>query len=149
MASPTPPPPRAPPSRATSGAGPPASTSAGTPPVPPLPAMVTSVGNLTNSPPSLGGDPASSKPQTGTIRSNFPAIAAQPTTDAEPAIPTLSAPTLLQPGLGPPSAPPSRPSTGMSNASSIDDLIGLPQARKAGTVKKAKKGRGYIDVMAK
>jgi hypothetical protein len=48
-------------------------------------------------------------------------------------------------------APPSRPGTGMSgtsNASSIDDLIGVPQARKGGTLKKGRKGR-YIDVMAK
>jgi hypothetical protein len=37
----------------------------------------------------------------------------------------------------------------MSNASTIDDLIGVPQARKGGTVKKSKKGRGYVDVMAK
>ncbi|KAI9843022.1 MAG: vesicle coat component [Sclerophora amabilis] len=49
------------------------------------------------------------------------------------------------------SGPPSRPPTSMSNASSIDDLLGPPgTARKgAGTVKKAKKGRGYVDVMAK
>jgi hypothetical protein len=40
----------------------------------------------------------------------------------------------------------------MSNASSIDDLLGAPQARKAGsggTVKGKRKGRGYVDVMAK
>ena len=51
-------------------------------------------------------------------------------------------------GSGPPSAPPSRPGTGMSNASSIDDLLGPPSAgagRK--TVKGKKKGRGYVDVM--
>lgn len=47
------------------------------------------------------------------------------------------------------SGPPSRPATGMSSASSIDDLIGAPQARKGGTVKGKKKGRGYVDVMAK
>lgn len=36
----------------------------------------------------------------------------------------------------------------MSNASSIDDLLGPPVARKAGDrTKKGKKGRGYIDVM--
>ena len=52
-------------------------------------------------------------------------------------------------GLGPGSAPPSRPATGLNNASSIDDLIGVPQARKGGTIKKGKKGRGYVDVMAK
>lgn len=52
---------------------------------------------------------------------------------------------------GPPSSgPPSRPGTGMSNASSIDDLLGPALPRKGGaTVKKAakKKGRGYVDVM--
>jgi hypothetical protein len=46
------------------------------------------------------------------------------------------------------SNPSSRPNTGMSNASSIDDLLGPPVARKAGDrAKKGKKGRGYIDVM--
>ncbi|ESZ91460.1 hypothetical protein SBOR_8155 [Sclerotinia borealis F-4128] len=47
------------------------------------------------------------------------------------------------------SAPPSRPNTGMSNASSIDDLLGPPSASggRKGTVRKGKKGRGYIDVM--
>lgn len=48
--------------------------------------------------------------------------------------------------IAPPSAPSSRPSTGMSNASSIDDLLGPATARK-GTAKKAKRGRGYVDVM--
>jgi hypothetical protein len=48
---------------------------------------------------------------------------------------------------GPPSAPPSRPGTGMSNASSIDDLLGpATGGAKRGAAKK-KKGRGYIDVM--
>ncbi len=52
---------------------------------------------------------------------------------------------------GGPSAPPSRPGTSMSNASSIDDLLGPPLPRKAGAKaggKAAKRrGRGYIDVM--
>jgi hypothetical protein len=44
--------------------------------------------------------------------------------------------------------PPSRPSTSMSNASSIDDLLGpATGGSRKGTAKKAKKGRGYIDVM--
>lgn len=45
--------------------------------------------------------------------------------------------------------PPSRPGTSMSNASSIDDLLGPPLPRKGGARKggKVKKGRGYIDVM--
>ncbi|KAJ9297131.1 hypothetical protein DTO217A2_8685 [Paecilomyces variotii] len=46
-------------------------------------------------------------------------------------------------------APPSRPSTSLSNASSIDDLLGAPQPRKGGTARGKKKGRGYVDVMAK
>lgn len=46
------------------------------------------------------------------------------------------------------SGPPSRPTTSMGNASSIDDLLGPPMARKAGQRgKKGKKERGYIDVM--
>lgn len=44
---------------------------------------------------------------------------------------------------------PSRPPTSMSNASSIDDLIGAPAARKPGGGKKGKKGGRYVDVMAK
>lgn len=45
--------------------------------------------------------------------------------------------------------PPSRPGTAMSNASSIDDLLGPALPRKGGkaAVKGKKKGRGYIDVM--
>ena len=50
----------------------------------------------------------------------------------------------------PPSAPPSRPSTSMSNASSLDDLLAASGARKGGTIgKKGKKGGRYVDVMAK
>ncbi|KAJ5033359.1 uncharacterized protein L3040_008477 [Drepanopeziza brunnea f. sp. 'multigermtubi'] len=48
----------------------------------------------------------------------------------------------------PPSAPPSRPGTGMSNASSIDDLLGPAMPRKAGAKGAKKKGRGYVDVMS-
>ncbi|KAG0648532.1 transport sec16 [Hyphodiscus hymeniophilus] len=50
---------------------------------------------------------------------------------------------------GPSAGPPSRPGTSMSNASSIDDLLGPPTAagRKVAG-KKAKKGRGYVDVMS-
>ncbi|KAI1772826.1 Sec23-binding domain of Sec16-domain-containing protein [Hypoxylon cercidicola] len=48
---------------------------------------------------------------------------------------------------GPPSAPPSRPATSLSNASSIDDLLGAAGPRKGG--KKARKSGRYVDVMAK
>jgi hypothetical protein len=35
----------------------------------------------------------------------------------------------------------------VSNASSIDDLLGPPLPRKAGAKGGKKKGRGYVDVM--
>lgn len=70
--------------------------------------------------------------------------------DGGPAAPPLSAvPGGMTNGGG--SGPPSRPSTGMSNASSLDDLLGGPpggQRKVGGTVKKKKAGR-YVDVMAK
>lgn len=51
-----------------------------------------------------------------------------------------------------PIAPPSRPGTGMSNASSLDDLLAGPPGggnRKiSGTAKAKKKGGRYVDVMA-
>ncbi|KAI0124100.1 COPII coat assembly protein SEC16 [Xylariales sp. AK1849] len=49
---------------------------------------------------------------------------------------------------GPPSNLPSRPATSLSNASSIDDLLGAAGPRKAGAKKGRKSGR-YVDVMAK
>jgi hypothetical protein len=54
-------------------------------------------------------------------------------------------PLLARPSFGAASGPPSRPGTGMSNASSIEDLIGAPQARKGPGAKKKKAGR-YVDV---
>ncbi|EOA88484.1 uncharacterized protein SETTUDRAFT_168364 [Exserohilum turcica Et28A] len=57
-------------------------------------------------------------------------------------------PTLPRPSFGAASGPPSRPGTGMSTASSIDDLLGAPQARKGPAGGKKKKGGRYVDVMA-
>ncbi|KAJ4148276.1 hypothetical protein LMH87_002755 [Akanthomyces muscarius] len=48
----------------------------------------------------------------------------------------------------PPSGPPSRPPTSISNASSIDDLLGAAGPRKTSGKKPRKSGR-YVDVMAK
>ncbi|KAI0416789.1 Sec23-binding domain of Sec16-domain-containing protein [Xylaria grammica] len=45
------------------------------------------------------------------------------------------------------SAPPSRPATSLSNASSIEDLLGAAGPRKGG--KKPRKSGRYVDVMAK
>ncbi|MCJ1381076.1 vesicle coat component [Xylographa soralifera] len=160
---PTPPPPRAPPSRAVSTAG-------GQPPPSKPPPMPMSMGA------ALGGtlSPGSAPPSQGPSRNASPSFrsAASPTTPGAPGSDAVASPPMgtgspalgesaaepsegagLMPasaaGTGPPSAPPSRPTTGMSNASSIDDLIGAPAARKGGTVKGKKKGRGYVDVMAK
>lgn len=44
--------------------------------------------------------------------------------------------------------PPSRPGTSMSNASSIDDLLGPPSITRRPGAKARKKGRGYVDVMS-
>ncbi|KAI1761354.1 Sec23-binding domain of Sec16-domain-containing protein [Hypoxylon sp. FL1150] len=46
-----------------------------------------------------------------------------------------------------PGGPPSRPTTSLSNASSIDDLLGAAGPRKGG--KKTRKSGRYVDVMAK
>lgn len=137
----TPPPPKGLASRAVSGPPPPRPVSTSTPPVPPLP-MATST------PPT-----PSSKPPTSNNLSQPPSPAVLPSSsvgDSEAeAQPQQAMRSVSGPPSGPPSAPPSRPPTSMSNASSIDDLIGAPQARKGGTVRKGKKGRGYVDVMAK
>ncbi|KAI5461501.1 Sec23-binding domain of Sec16-domain-containing protein [Mariannaea sp. PMI_226] len=50
---------------------------------------------------------------------------------------------------GPPSAPQSRPGTSMSNASSIEDLLGAAAPRKPGEKKKPRRSGRYVDVMAK
>lgn len=126
---PTPPPPRGPPSRQASGSNlgpgggsrPPTSN-----PTPPMGGPPSAQGSR-NVSPSLGGTAAMDIPFSGG-----------------------AAPPMTQPpaGLG----PPSRPGTGMSGmsaASSIDDLLGAPQARKGGTIKKAKKRNAYVDIMAK
>lgn len=148
----TPPPPKGPPSRAVSVAGaPPGRKDTETPPVPPLPSTAS---NTATPPISVTGPPG---PTPATMPSPYSSIPAS--RSESPALTQgehQAGLSLSNAGLGiagsnaagPASAPPSRPATGMSNASSIDDLIGAPQARKGGTIKKGKKGRGYVDVMA-
>ncbi|KAL8693642.1 MAG: hypothetical protein Q9218_001552 [Villophora microphyllina] len=140
---PAPPPPRGPPSRAVSAAGglPPSLLGTSTPPVPPLPSVIPGhVGtpplNVSQAtPPTMGFGPPSG---TGT-----------PARTASPALSSIAA--MGGEASGPPSAPPSRPPTAAGGAgkSDIDDLLGEPQVRKGGTMKRGKKGRGYVDVMAK
>ena len=134
----TPPPPRSgPPSRSVSynTPAPPASTP--TPP-PQMPAAAAPGFGPTSHPLSAGdGLPAAnSRPSTGS---------GTPARSDSPAMP----PSLAGSASGPPSGPPSRPPTGLSTASSIDDLLGAPTARKGNTIKGKKKGRGYVDIMAK
>ncbi|KAI9885474.1 MAG: mRNA-capping enzyme subunit beta [Watsoniomyces obsoletus] len=172
----TPPPPKGPPSRALSGSAPPPSTSSRGPPPsgPPLPSNPSAPppSNLSLGrnhtlplPTSSHGAPSSSSssaPGTATFsaRTPSPAAAAGGSVPDErsgqslPSFPVQSTQGQGQaPGPNsnatnnPPSLPPSRSATSVSNASSIDDLLGPATARKGGTMKKAKKGR-YVDVMA-
>ncbi|KAG0160582.1 hypothetical protein PDIDSM_8112 [Penicillium digitatum] len=121
----TPPPPRgsAPPSRtASSGSIPPN----GAPPMPPMSVSGSRPqSSLTAAPPSLSSSPGFS----GLAPRSVSTGAAMPT----------------PPGIS--SGPPPRPSSSLTHANSIDDLIGAPQARKGNTVRGKKKGR-YVDVMA-
>ena len=156
---PKPPPPRGGPSRTSSRAAQDLNSSATTPAVP----------TTWKNPPSAypqTSHPPPTNPSIGFFKPNASSTPPSPTRSvcSAAALPSISLPqpsallsTSLNSGLSPtsgqtstpPSAPPSRPATGMSNASSIDDLIGAPQPRKGGTVRKGKKGRGYVDVMAK
>jgi hypothetical protein len=137
----TPPPPRGPPSRASSSNRGPSASQDG-----PTSNPMQLQSSLS---PPLGSGPPSLPPS----RNTSPALHGgllSPTRGAG-AVDGGATPS-LPPGdgkVGSPAAIPSRPNTGTSNASSIDDLIGVPAARKGGTAKKGRKGRGYVDVMAK
>ncbi|KFX94368.1 hypothetical protein V490_04381 [Pseudogymnoascus sp. VKM F-3557] len=116
-----------------------------------------------SAPPGMGVTSAPRSASSSSYESTPPLRAGSPGTFGMPG--TQSDPPANAGGLEPPvlqrnfsntstrsvsggSNPSSRPNTGMSNASSIDDLLGPPVARKAGDrPKKGKKGRGYIDVM--
>ncbi|KAJ5778874.1 hypothetical protein N7457_006594 [Penicillium paradoxum] len=128
----TPPPPRvsAPPSRtASSGSMPPN----GAPLMPPMPPMS-----------GAGSGPQSSSSAALPQLSSSPGISGL----APPPFPRSVSTGAAMPT--PPSSsggPPLRPSSSLTHASSIDDLIGAPQARKGNAVRGKKKGR-YVDVMA-
>ncbi|OJI79887.1 hypothetical protein ASPTUDRAFT_131151 [Aspergillus tubingensis CBS 134.48] len=125
----TPPPPRAsgPPSRTASGssAAPPPAASA-SPMMPPP----------SSRPPSTTGMPPPGSPALSSLGVPPPSIQRSVSTGAAVSTPPS--------GL----AAPPRPATSLSNASSIDDLLGAPTARKGAAAKGKKKGR-YVDVMAK
>ncbi|RHZ73360.1 vesicle coat component [Aspergillus turcosus] len=108
-----------------------------------------------------GGPPAMATPPQ-TVGSGSPpssSAGAPPSVSASPAPPSLGAPpsaiprsvstgAVLPTPPGSSSGAPPRPATSLSNASSIDDLLGAPQARKGPAARGKKKGR-YVDVMAK
>ncbi|PHH91177.1 hypothetical protein CDD83_1412 [Cordyceps sp. RAO-2017] len=124
----TPPPPRAAP-RSASGTPPPAPSSTSTPPP--------------------AGDRFSAPPPAGPPR-RVSGLATQSSQESLGLGASAMSRSASNPGLavGPPSGPPSRPATSMSNASSIDDLLGAAVPRKGGAKKPRKSGR-YVDVMAK
>ncbi|KAL8661906.1 MAG: hypothetical protein Q9202_005188 [Teloschistes flavicans] len=146
---PKPPPPRGPPSRAVSAAGgPPLSASRpATPPVPPLPSFIP---GETDTPPI---NVSQATPPTMVFGSGPPSGVGTPARTASPAVSSRATAAAAGGGeaSGPPSAPPSRPPTAAIGVgkSDIDDLLGEPQVRKGGTMRRGKKGRGYVDVMAK
>jgi hypothetical protein len=125
----TPPPPKGPPGANRSASGGPSAPPTG----PPMGLM---------KPPTSAPQRSSSMPPPMLLpgsRSSTPGIPSD--NEGGPPKP----PTLARPSFGAASGPPSRPGTGMSTASSIDDLLGAPQARKGGAAKKKKGGR-YVDV---
>lgn len=135
----TPPPPRGPPSRVASAAasGPPSSMGP--------PSRVASGGNLS----AMGSRPTTSSGPPAALGGSGP-----------PSNPPSRAGTPASVGSAPPGAlngpgaaglmPPPRPSSSLSHASSLDDLLGGPPSAgsKKSTVKGKKKGGRYVDVMA-
>jgi len=137
----TPPPPRGAPGRGPSGMGPPSGPPTRNTSMSGLPQMAGPPAGAARRSSSMAGIPSVGPPSVPSSRSGTPAPGDGP--------PMPAAVTALN-GSGPPSQPPSRPSTSMSNASSLDDLLGGPPGpgqRKAGGAAKKKKGGRYVDVM--
>ncbi|KAF4452379.1 hypothetical protein FALBO_16185 [Fusarium albosuccineum] len=124
----TPPPPRAGP-RSVSGTPPPPM---GTPPPP----LVTS-----NSAPSPLMPPK--------VRAGTPELSKAPSIESLSLAPPLMKRSVSNTSIGGLSAPPSRPTTSMSNASSIDDLLSAVPRKASDQKKKTRKSGRYVDVMAK
>ncbi|CAG8296949.1 unnamed protein product [Penicillium nalgiovense] len=114
-----------------------------------------------SAPPSRTASSGSMPPNGASPMPPMPVSASRPQSSSAAAPPLLSfspgfsgiAPRAVSTGAAMPtppgssSGPPPRPSSSLTHASSIDDLIGAPQARKGNTVRGKKKGR-YVDVMA-
>ncbi|KAK1243882.1 hypothetical protein MKX08_002020 [Trichoderma sp. CBMAI-0020] len=114
---------------------------------PPPPRALGSPRSATGTPPQTPPPPqgrASLPPS-----SSFGSLAPPAVLNRAPSQESLGAPPMLRSmsSASTDSKPSSRPTTSMSNASSIDDLLSASGPRKPGQ-KKARKGR-YVDVMAK
>jgi hypothetical protein len=139
--------------KAGAGAEPERATATPPPPKGPPMGIRSASGGSGMGPPSAGlMMPPTSAPSQQRSTSMPPPMGAPGSRASTPGLPSDNEggpgpkpPTLGRPSFGAASGPPSRPGTGMSNASSIDDLLGAPQARKAGGAKKKKGGR-YVDV---
>jgi hypothetical protein len=151
---PTPPPPRAgPPSRpASTVGGPPSRVASGSMSIPMRPPTSHSMGppgSIYSSTPPIGGGAGGGPPSGPPSRVGTPGSVMGG--GGGGGVPVPAAVAALNPGLA--STPPSRPSTTMSADSQLDDLLGGPSGPRkggaAGGAKNKKKGRGYIDVMAK
>lgn len=125
----TPPPPKGPMSRSVSGTPPPS--------------------HLMGPPPPMDGRATAPPPS---ARSFTPTPSGLRSSPSKESVTSLAAPPIMMRSASAASnssAPPTtRPSTALSNASSIDDLLGPAMPRKPGGKKARKSGR-YVDVMAK
>ncbi|PLB41113.1 COPII coat assembly protein SEC16 [Aspergillus candidus] len=125
----TPPPPKAMPSRTASGSSAAPSQGGASPMLPPQGRPSSSAG----APPSLSSSPGPST------------LAPPPMLGTTPRSVSTGAPLSTPPDA---TAGPPRPTSSLSHASSIDDLLGAPTARRGAGPRGKKKGR-YVDVMAK
>ncbi|KAF2428095.1 hypothetical protein EJ08DRAFT_329464 [Tothia fuscella] len=142
----TPPPPKssAPPSRAASSMGPIPSARAESPAMSPTPPPIGGAGLPPHPNPSTSL--SSTAPSLGLSAPTMPPMARSA---SSPMPPPGSSGGLAGLGGGLASRPPSRPTTSMSGASDLDDLMGPPLqgGRRPGGKKAPRKGR-YVDVMA-
>ncbi|KAJ5669346.1 hypothetical protein N7462_010416 [Penicillium macrosclerotiorum] len=115
-----------------------------------LPSRAASSGSLPppSGPPmsSAGSRPPSSSSDMPPPLSSSPAFSGIGVPPPMPRSVSTGAAVPTPPGSS--SGLPPRPPSSLTHASSIDDLLGAPAARKGNTVKGKKKGR-YVDVMAK
>ncbi|OMP86705.1 COPII coat assembly protein SEC16 [Diplodia seriata] len=118
---------------------------------PPQSSAAAAAAGLTPPPPGPPGGPIRSTSMPPPMAAAAGAAASAPGSGTATPVRTGS-PAVGGPGAGAgtPGGPPSRPPTSMSNASSIDDLLGVPAPRKGPAAKKKGRGAGrYVDVMAK